>query len=222
MNYYFLVVSFLISISNIFVYKIESYEVLTTYTNDDNEVKQEWKTIYYNVLSWDYPILVYISLSVLIVGNYLFLLLLVVLNALIYVELRKLMVKKSSMVYKKRNKPKRDGEPTSSISDTRSKSEQSPSNNSNTKELDHLEKESLRKMLIMTLWVSLVFCSNRLVFGISLTVLLLFQNTVYQYYMSAFTYFWDMLVYSSYFFVYMNTNKSFKKTFYRIFLRRRI
>ena len=82
--------------------------------------------------------------------------------------------------------------------------------------------ESQRKTLIMVLWVSLFFCTGRFVSAVATLILLLMQATFYNWWASAFNFFFMAVVYASYFFVYMRTNKLFRKKFYKIFLRKEI
>lgn len=82
------------------------------------------------------------------------------------------------------------------------------------------DEQSQRRTLIMVLWVSVVFSTSRFVFAISNLILLLLQDSVYNWWATGFNFFYASCVYGSYFFVYMKTNKLFRKTFYQIFLRK--
>ena len=87
---------------------------------------------------------------------------------------------------------------------------------------NNINAESQRNTLIMVLWVSLVFCSGRFTSAIANMMLLLMQNSPYNWWASAINYFFMSLVYSSSILVYMRTNKMFRKKFYKIFLRKDI
>ena len=103
-----------------------------------------------------------------------------------------------------------------------------PNNNTNnngndmTKKINNTNAESQRKTLIMVLWISLVFCTGRFASVVSNLILLFMQDTFYILWDSAFNFFYMALVYATYFFVYMRTNKMFRKKFYKIFLRKEI
>jgi hypothetical protein len=103
-----------------------------------------------------------------------------------------------------------------------------PNNNTNNtgndmkKKINNTNAESQRKTLIMVLWISLVFCTGRFASVVSNLILLFMQDTVYNWWASAFNFFYMALVYATYFFVYMRTNKMFRKKFYKIFLRKDI
>lgn len=83
-------------------------------------------------------------------------------------------------------------------------------------------EESQKKTLIMVLWVSVIFSSSRLVFAVANLFVLFMENTPYNLWGSAFNYFYNAIVYISYLFVYMKTNKLFRKKFYQIFLRKEV
>lgn len=87
---------------------------------------------------------------------------------------------------------------------------------------NNINAESQRNTLIMVLWVSLVFCSGRFTSAIANMMLLLMQNSPYNWWASAINYFFMALVYSSSILVYMRTNKMFRKKFYKIFFRKDI
>ena len=99
-----------------------------------------------------------------------------------------------------------------------------PNNNSidMSKKINNTNAESQRKTLIMVLWISVVFCTGRFASVVSNLILLFMQDTVYNWWASAFNFFYMALVYATYFFVYMRTNKMFRKKFYKIFLRKEI
>lgn len=64
----------------------------------NNTIKSYY--IYKNVLDFDYPFFVYISTFATIISNKLFLIILIFINTLLYVELRKIMRKKQDLVKK--------------------------------------------------------------------------------------------------------------------------
>lgn len=221
----------------------------TTYLTISNDTWY-WQTRYDNNLDFNQPILVLFALIVLIISNKLFLIVLVVVNVLLYVELRKIMRKKSKLV----NKNALNVQLSRVVSGTMGNDELSNTGSAVTgldlnpidiinmglnnmgsstgsviprlprkkkKKQRNDELESQKKTLVMVLWVSLVFCTSRLVFAIANLILLLMPGSVYNWYASAFNYFWTCVVYGSYFFVYMRTNKIFKKKFCQIFLRQK-
>lgn len=84
------------------------------------------------------------------------------------------------------------------------------------------EKKALKKTLIMFLWISVFFCSSRLTYDIENIVNVLAPNSFIFAVVHVVDYFWTSFVYLSYLFVYLSTNKIFKKNFFRIFLRKEI
>lgn len=182
-------------------------------------------------------ILVYISYTVVIFSNYIFLVILVVVNVLIFIELRKIMVKKIKMTKKTKNK-----QVLSKTNSIESKTEttnvrtivvvpaQSKSSkitpgtsktNNKVQVVESSEQEVQRKTLIMTLWISVVFCSHRLAYAIANMILIVAEGTALNEYASAFFYFYGSFVYSSYMLVFYMTNKIFRKKFNEIILRRK-
>ena len=141
---------------------------------------------------------------------------------------------KNSQIFKiffffnKRNKISHFNDPQrpTNITDTHSKSvitvvESLTPKKDVKKEMDNNER-SKRKTLIMVLWVSIVFSSSRFVFGIANLSFLLLPYSMFNWWAQAFNLFYSSCVYTSYFFVYMKTNKHFRKKFYEIFLRKNI
>jgi hypothetical protein len=84
------------------------------------------------------------------------------------------------------------------------------------------DRKVKKKILIVFLWVSFVFCSSRLVHGISNMISLFQPFSFASKLWETVNFMWAGLVYSSYFFVYFCTNKLFKKTFCRLFLRKKV
>lgn len=179
-------------------------------------------------------ILYYYSTSLLIIANYVFLVILIVLNTLIYMEFKKLMENKKKMVSKV-HVLIRVEEPSPSNKSNRINSLQTLTNNRiNSLQADSAlaiaaslrrereEKDSLRKTLIVTLWVSIVFSFDRFVKAINRTFNLIDSTSPPNSYSTAISYFCDVFVCSTYIFIYLRTNKMFKKQFYKIFLRRNI
>lgn len=82
------------------------------------------------------------------------------------------------------------------------------------------EKEAMKKTLIMFLWISLFFCSSRITYAIDNMFSFLAPDSFYYSVSHVINFSWTAFVYASYTFVYLNTNKIFKKNFYRIFLRK--
>lgn len=161
-----------------------------------------------------------------VIGNYVFLAILIAINVLIYSELKRTMAKKQQLIitYRRINPLKK-----------RSKSESiKTSNNEHHIKLSVIapfiqtqcessgnrEKNTLRRLLIMTLWISTLFSLDRFVKCLYRTVVVIYPLKPFTIYLNAVSYVFDMLIYSSFFFIYMRTNKVFRRKFYQIFLRR--
>lgn len=177
-------------------------------------------------------ILVYITYTVVIFSNYLFLIILIIVNLLIFFELRKLMTKKIKLkkTFANALEPKdetTDAPSTLITTITKfAKAKVEPAATAKKKaSTQHStlsnEEETQRKTLIMTLWISVVFCSHRVAYGVANAILVLYEGTALNDYASAFFYFYGSLVYSSYLLVYYMTNKIFKKKFNEIVLRQK-
>ena len=79
-------------------YRISVSEEVTIYSNGTSE----WTVKYGNYLDWDNkPTLVFASLIFLVATENLFLVYLIIINILLYIELRKIMNKKRKMVITK-------------------------------------------------------------------------------------------------------------------------
>lgn len=132
--------------------------------------------------------------------------------------MRKIMTKKRSLAANKVNSVK----PSES---SRKNTQQTPikiTANSMVPRMNRQEKKALKKTLIMFLWISGFFCSSRLTYNIENIVNVLVPNRFVFAVVHVIDYFWISTVYLSYVFVYLTTNKIFKKNFFRIFLRRDI
>lgn len=79
--------------------------------------------------------------------------------------------------------------------------------------------ESKRMMLIMVLWTSVVFTSSRLVFSVDQFLFFRNSSSPYSIWASVLNFFYSSCVYISYLFVYLKTNKLFRRKFYKIFFR---
>lgn len=90
----FLVVSFVFGTSILFSFKASVNHELTIYANGN----VEWNVAYRNSLDWSNKMLVYIALFFLIISNKIFLVILIIINVLLYVELRKIMTRKKKLV----------------------------------------------------------------------------------------------------------------------------
>ena len=176
--------------------------------------------------------LIVLAMLTIIVPNYAFLVILIVLNVLIYVELRKMLENKRRIIGKwltvnRKRRIRAEGT---------SNQEEGPVVASATttsitpiqvlsylpmqrvaENMENREKESLKRTLIMTLWVSILFSSDRLIKCVYRTIVFINSNSRLAYYLNAFSFFFDLIVYSSFFIVYMRTNKMFNKKFYQIF-----
>lgn len=79
-------------------------------------------------------------------------------------------------------------------------------------------REFLTRVLIMTLWTSLMVSIDRFV-KVAYRSFIYWNSasSVYAYYLGAISYVCDMLVYSSFLFIYIRTNKLFRRKFSQIF-----
>ena len=201
--------------------------------NIDSNGEITWTKMHFNRVISSNKILYYYSTSLLIIANYVFLVILIVLNTLIYMEFKKLMANKKKMVSKV-HVLIRVEEQSPSNKSNRLNSLQTTNNRINSLQADSAlaiaaslkrereEKDSLRKTLIVTLWVSIVFCFDRFVKAINRTFNLIDSTSPPNSYSTAISYFCDVFVCSTYIFIYLRTNKMFKKQFYKMFLRRNI
>lgn len=186
-----------------------------TYVIIQNGVETVY-TVWRNRIDPSNMVLVYITYTVIIFSNWIFLIILIVVNIMIFVELRKLMAKKLKLIKKKTNVVEPKSEITNvSVITVYPKGEKKPHHESSQ------EQESMRKTLIMTLWISVVFCSHRLAYAIANILLLFYEGTPINEYASAAFYFYGSLVYSSYIVVYYLTNKIFRRKFNQLILRRK-
>lgn len=157
------------------------------------------------------------------IGNYSLLLILIVFTILIYYELRKTIQKRRLVM------SKWSGIVLSSVTMTRIGIEipsiftLAKSNHLFIKSAlsNRIESESsLRRSLIMCFWVSFFISIDRLLKGIYRAVLFFRRISVYTFYINAFSNFCSMVLFTSFFFVYMKSNRLFRKKFYKIFFRR--
>ena len=217
-----------ISISFTFAYQINSISVPTMNVDSNSPSEQQFDVFYFSQLVNNRPYVLFIT-SFIAITSYASFILLLVFNLLIYFELRSIMKKKKSMIGITRkfratvdNRSITKYSPTFFISGSVNNNKVAPTNgdDSRIKTIDQ-QKESLRRSLIMTLWVSVIFCMNRLVKTIYRTIVIVNPISAFTYYLNAFSYFCDILLYASLFFVYMKTNKMFAKKFKQIFLCRK-
>jgi hypothetical protein len=169
------------------------------------------------------PSLTLIATVFLVISNYVFLVILIVINWLIYRELKRIMTKKNFIVGNLSNLKTAYHDSLVMTEDHRHINAIAPTLiiHTNSDYQEAKGKSSVRRSLIMTLWISVIFSSDRFMKCVYRTMVLInpfWQATIY---LNAVSYIFDMIVYSSFFFVYMHTNKMFKKKFYQIFLRRR-
>lgn len=193
----------MIAISNIFCYKIDSFSVWT-----ENNGQLTWKTIYYNRLITQFASLAYDATVFVAFMNYSTLATIVILNVLIYIELRRLLdAKRRLLTNRKTINIIEDGAQLNSVAPLPADSLVN----------EEREKEMLRRTLVMTLWVSVFFAVDRLVKSVYRSLLFFFgSSSIYTYYMSALSYFFDMIVFASFFFIYLRTNTMFRKKFKEI------
>lgn len=182
---------------------------------------------YYIRLDNGLQFLIVLATLTIIVPNYAFLIILIVLNVLIYVELRKMLENKRRIIGKwltVNRKRRIRAEGTSNQEEGPVVASATTASITPIQVLPYLpmqrenrEKESLKRSLIMTLWVSILFSSDRLIKCVYRTIVFINSNSRLAYYLNAFSFFFDLIVYSSFFIVYMRTNKMFNKKFYQIF-----
>lgn len=193
----------MIAISNIFCYKIDSFSVWT-----ETNGQLSWKTIYYNRLITQFASLAYDATVFVAFMNYLTLTTIIILNVLIYIELRRLLdAKRRLLINRKAINLIEDGTQLNSVAPLPAESLMD----------EEREKEMLRRTLVMTLWVSVFFAVDRLVKSVYRSLLFFYgSSSIYTYYLSALSYFIDMIVFSSFFFIYLRTNTMFRKKFKEI------
>lgn len=88
-----MVVSFAFGLSILFSFKPLPIEYVVISNGTTTRI-----TLYENMLDFNNPILVYISIFALVISNQIFFVVLIVINILLYIELRKLMKKKQKLV----------------------------------------------------------------------------------------------------------------------------
>ena len=212
----------------IFINKIDTFEIVN--------VQNVTQIYYYSRLQTSSPILTLLVLVIVVASTYIFFVILVGVNILNYLELRKLMEKKRKMIGRSSLRGSLRGsdgstgvilvQPRSSIQSTNQPRSQKtnsikPVVRTSIDSNQIQEKKMLRRSLIITLWISSIFSFNRFIKVVYRTMVFVNQYSPYTYYLNAISYFIDLFMYSSFFFVYMKTNKVFKKKFFQIFLRRR-
>lgn len=232
----------MLSILNFFLYQIETF----TYFKTDSNGHTIAENYYYSRLN-DNSLYVLICTIVLSVTSYLPFVLLIVVNVLIYVELRHMIARRRNMIGQTTGAGVSGGAVKTDENSSKSASPLTKRESQNVGGVTRLNsdgnevslqmlsrtvsndqrkreaqgKKSLRRSLIMTLWVSLIFSTDRLVKCVYRSVLLFAPLSPVTFYLNACSFVFDALAYSSFFFVYMNTNKIFKRTFYEIFLRKK-
>lgn len=90
-----LLTSFMFGTCVLFSYKIYSYDQLTVYSNGTNEIRIK----YGSKLDWSNPVLVSISFVFLVVTSNIFLVIVIVINVLLYLELRKIINNKKKLIF---------------------------------------------------------------------------------------------------------------------------
>lgn len=216
-----------------FFYQVDSFQWVSTNSNG-TRIEQ---TYYYSHLNTNYPGLVLVStVSILIIG-YTSLIIIIIVNILIYKELKKMMLRKRILMTGLAKNGLDDfsfGQQRMSITNRKvsnvmftNRSISMPNNPNNRNSIqfqqqkrENQERESLKRILIMTLWVSLIHLTSRILKGVYRLAVIFYPYSPIIYYMNAFSFLSDALTYSSSFFVYMRANKMFRKKFFQIFLRR--
>lgn len=227
------------SILNLFLYQIDSFPLIKL----DERGSVVIERYYYSRLVSNQSMVlagtVIVSLS-----SYLPFVSLIILNVFIYIELRNVIARRKKMIGQTSYAFKTDENSSRSAGSTiaRGKAsgagvggEENGSSLTNDMSLKNLsrtisnnqvnreaqEKKSLRRSLIITLYISLIFSSDRLIKCVYRSVVLVMPLSRYTFYLNAISYIFDTLAYSSFFFVYMSTNKIFKRKFYEIFFRKK-
>lgn len=218
---------------NIFLYQIDT---VFYFELDDHGETTIYK-YYYSRLNSN-SLYVLICTAVLLITSYSPFIVLIVLNALIYVELRRVMARRKNIIGPSATgtiKPEELSSKSASLAHRRPTIFGGTSNfnevsmktaslavaTKDAKSREAQEKKSLRRSLVMTLWVSLIFSLDRLVKCVYRLVVIFMPLSPITYYLNAVSFLIDSLTYISFFFVYMKTNKMFKNKFYEIFLRRK-
>lgn len=208
-------VSFVLCLSIVYVDRIISYNCFDINT-------QLLKTVYYRLIVNNRSPITYLAKFLTIVSNYAILIILVIVNILIYIELRKIMAKKKSL----------KGEvviPMAKLSHPSTQAPRSSSEQPTVAVVNHYPTKTIcrrsnrnesfksqRKTLIMVLWVSFAFGFSRLSLAIGAIVAFYSFGSVYNYYVGTFNFLIISIVYISQSFIYFRTNKIFKKMFYEI------
>ena len=223
----------MIAIVNLITYKIDYY---TTWTLQSNG-QLTWRLIFFTYLSSQTKGLNILSAVFVSIMNYGILVILIVLNVLIYIELRHIMEAKKRLVIAKSTTTRLSVANLDSVLsnvgttpavprmirfESKRGSSVAPAELMILSSPEDKAKEFLTRALIMAFWTSFIISVNRLV-KVSYRSLQYWYdpNSIYTYYLYVLSSICDMIVYSSFIFIYMRTNKLFRKKFYQIILRRK-
>lgn len=216
-----LLVSFLLGLSLLFVTNVNN---LTCLNSSSNAI-----SYYYRTYNTSNTFLTAIATFILVVSNYIFVIIMVVVNVLLYVELRRIMNRKRlimldgggrSTVNKNRLGTKNSIGATVSVTGAVATVKIGDVVVVNNKGRNNKEKESKQNALVMVLLVSIVFSVNRLSLVLVSVSALVASNSIFNVYLSAFSILMAPLTYTCQSFIFYRTNKVFRKQFNKIILRR--
>lgn len=211
------------------------YEVSYQLTNTTSTNNQTVSIVYYFIsLRNQNQIFAFCRTFLLSIVNFGSMIMLLVLNILVLKEIRKLIDFKTHTAYRisnhnsnhsQHNSNENSGFNNGNNNGQVGNNDFSVVANASTSVENHTkshEKKAQKKIFILFIWISLMFASTRLLFmAQNLIKYLIPPNSLVFDYVFIFYNSWGYLVYSSYFMLYMKTNRLFKVHFYRIFLRRR-
>lgn len=222
----------LLGLVSLFTYAIDPFPVVTT----DSNGTAKTDTYYYSHVVTNQPILTQIATAILIISNYVFLVILIVVDGLIYSEFRRIVVKRR-IVIDHTSKTDPDSmristfglasrvtdslAPVNAIGPVASASAAAAAIHTSSDYQKARERSLLRRSLVMTFWISVLFSLDRFIKCIYFTSVLTNPTGKSTIYLNAVSYVFDMIIYSSFFFVYMQTSKMFNKKFYQIVFRRK-
>lgn len=219
-------IGILCGLSVYFVTNINSYTCFIP-----NELVQT--TIYYISIASNSLILLLVAQFVLLVANYTILIVLVVMNLLLYNELRKFMNRKivlmgtsiglSKMATRNTVGPMDKSVIVSSVVGVGAGGGSVVGEERRNRQSSRNESESKRKTLIMVLWVSVAFCMGRFLTGVTSAFSIVAGPTsVFTVYFTVIAIVWGVCVFATHTLILYKTNKIFKKKFRQLILRRKV
>lgn len=220
----------LLGLVSLFTYAIDPFPVVTADSNGTTKTE----IYYYSHAVTNQPILTQIATVLLIISNYVFLVILIVVDGLIYNEFRRIVVKRRIVIdHTSKTDPDSMRISTfglaSRVTDSIGPVAIGPAASASAAAAIHTssdyqkarERSLLRRSLVMTFWISVLFSLDRFMKCIYYTSVLTNPTGKSTIYLNAVSYVFDMIIYSSFFFVYMQTSKMFNKKFYQIVFRRK-